>query len=94
MIAGAIVTLAAAIAFAAWRGLEPVPDVLAERRARQVLVTLKTGEAFAGVLYQQDADLIVLREATAMAFGPRSENVPVEGEALILRADIAYLQLP
>jgi len=94
VIAGALVILAAAVVFAGWRYFEPVPDVLAERRARQVLVTLKTGETFAGVLYQQDADVIVLREATAMAFGPRSENVPVEGEALILRADIAYLQLP
>lgn len=94
MIAAALIVLAAAIAFAAWRCFEPVPDILAERRARRVLVTLKSGEAFSGVLYQSDADVVVLRDAHAVAFGPRSENVPVDGEALLLRADIAYLQLP
>lgn len=94
MIAAALVLLAAAVAFAAWRCFEQVPDLLAERRAHRVLITLKTGEAFAGILYAADGDIVVLRDATAMAFGPRSENVAVEGEALILRADIAYLQLP
>lgn len=68
--------------------------LIAQRCRRKVLVTLKTGEAFSGVLYAADRDALVLRDAVALAYGPRSENVPVEGEAVILRADVAYMQLP
>lgn len=79
-------------AFYAWRST--ATGLLNERRRRRVLVTLKTGEAFSGVLFAVDRDAIVLREAVAVAYGARSENVAVDGEALILRSDIAYLQLP
>lgn len=68
--------------------------LLAERLRRQVLVTLKSGEGFSGVLYAADRECVVLREAVAVAYGPRSENVPVGGEVVLLRADVAYLQLP
>jgi small nuclear ribonucleoprotein (snRNP)-like protein len=76
----------------AWRSSRS--GLLVERTRRRVLVTLKSGEAFSGVLFAVDREAIVLREAVAVGYGQRSENVPVEGEALILRSDIAYMQLP
>lgn len=87
-----LVACAAALAITVWR--YTTTGLLADRRRRRVLVTLKTGEAFSGVLFAVDRDAIVLREAVAVAYGARSENVAVGGEALILRSDIAYLQLP
>lgn len=78
--------------FTLWRSSSR--GLLVERRRHQVLVTLKTGEAFSGLLFAVDRDSVVLREAVAVAYGARSENVAVNGEVLILRSDIAYMQLP
>ena len=87
-----LVAAVVALAAVAWR--TSTAGLLAERRRRRVLVTLKTGEAFSGVRFAVDREAIVLRDAAALAFDVRSQNVPVDGEALILRADIAYVQLP
>ena len=92
LLAALLIVSALAVAVMAWRST--TTGLLIERRRRRVLVTLKTGEAFSGVLFAVDRDAIVLREAVAVAYGARSENVAVDGEALILRPDIAYLQLP
>lgn len=92
LLAALLIVSALAMAVMAWRST--TTGLLIERRRRRVLVTLKTGEAFSGVLFAVDRDAIVLREAVAVAYGARSENVAVDGEALILRPDIAYLQLP
>jgi len=92
LLAALLIVCALALAVMAWRST--TTGLLIERRRRRVLVTLKTGEAFSGVLFAVDRDAIVLREAVAVAYGARSENVAVDGEALILRPDIAYLQLP
>jgi len=92
LLAALLVAACAALAFTLWRST--TSGLLADRRRRRVLVTLKTGEAFSGVLFAVDREAIVLREAVAVAYGARSENVAVDGEALILRSDIAYLQLP
>lgn len=64
-------------------------NVLTKRRA---IVTLKTGDSFAGVLYDVDREAVTLRNAEMLTAGERS--VAVDGEVLILRADVAYLQLP
>lgn len=87
-----LVGLSAGLGFLLWH--RSSHGLIASRLRSRVLVTLKTGEAFSGLLYATDGEAIVLREATAVAFGSRAENVPVEGEALILRCDIAYMQLP
>lgn len=92
LLAALLIVCALALAVMAWRST--TTGLLIERRRRRVLVTLKTGEAFSGVLFAVDRDAIVLRDALAVAYGARSENVAVDGEALILRPDIAYLQLP
>lgn len=92
LLAALLIVCALALAVMAWRST--TTGLLIERRRRRVLVTLKTGEAFSGVLFAVDREAIVLREAVAVAYGARSENIAVDGEALILRSDIAYLQLP
>lgn len=92
LLAALLAVCAVALAVVVWRSTRT--GLLIDRRRRRVLVTLKTGEAFSGVLFAVDRDAIVLREAVAVAYGARSENVAVDGEALILRPDIAYLQLP
>lgn len=68
--------------------------LLRDRLRRKVLVTLKTGETFSGVLYEVDSESIVLRNAEAPDAGPRGATVGVDGELLILRPDVAFVQLP
>lgn len=65
---------------------------LAIRAKREVIVTLKTGETFTGALYASDRDCLVLRNAEAIGFGPDSRNAPVQGEAVLLRSNVAYVQ--
>lgn len=67
--------------------------LLMDRQRRQVIVTLKSGAAFRGVLYATDREALVLREAQALAYGAQKQNVPVEGEALLLRPDVDYIQV-
>lgn len=67
---------------------------LASLTKRRAIVTLKTGEAFAGVLYAADRESLCLRSAELVAAGEKRGNLPVDGEVLILRADVAYLQFP
>jgi hypothetical protein len=54
---------------------------------------LTTGDTFAGVLFEVDAEAMVLRNAHAVG-SPSQGNVPVDGEVVLLRQDVAYLQLP
>lgn len=64
------------------------------RIRRRCIVTLKTGDAFSGVLYDADSEALVLREAEALGAGERRTNLVVDGEVLILRGDVSYVQLP
>jgi small nuclear ribonucleoprotein (snRNP)-like protein len=95
--AAAVVALGplVAVAVLARRPGPEVPEVslLADRGRRQVLVTLKSGAAFRGVLYATDREALVLREAQALAYGAQKATVPVEGELVALRADVDYLQV-
>jgi small nuclear ribonucleoprotein (snRNP)-like protein len=59
-----------------------------------VLVTLKTRETYAGILYAADDRTLVLRQCHAVAAGERNENVPLDGELIILLADVAFIQRP
>lgn len=64
------------------------------RLRRRAIVTLKTGDSFSGILYDADSEAIVLREAEALGMGEKRTNLVVDGEVLILRGDVAYVQLP
>lgn len=68
--------------------------LLRSRLRRRVIVTLKDQSAFSGVLFEVDSEALLLREAAQLDAGPKREPVGVDGELLILRADLAYLQIP
>ncbi len=63
-----------------------------QRLRRQVIVTLKDGMAFAGVLFDVDKELVILRNTASI--GDHGERVPVDGEVILERSEIAFLQLP
>lgn len=63
-----------------------------QRLRKSVIVTLQNGAAFAGVLYDVDPEIIVLRNSASV--GDHGERVPVDGEVLLQRSEIAFIQLP
>lgn len=65
--------------------------IIRRRLRERLVVTLKTGEAFDGVLFEADRGAWVLRNASALG---GTKAVPVDGEVLILTSDIAYAQRP
>lgn len=56
----------------------------------QVIVNLKSGSAFAGVLWQQRGPLLVLREATMHKDG---EGRRVDGEVVVRLEDVDFVQV-
>jgi small nuclear ribonucleoprotein (snRNP)-like protein len=85
-LAAAVVT-AMALAVNTWfRG------VLRVRAHKTTLVTLKSGHAFKGVLFAVDRHAIVLRNAEMVEEGGDRIPVPVDGELVVLRPDVAFLQ--
>lgn len=68
--------------------------ILRSRLRQRVLVTLKGGEGFDGVLFDADNHALVLRNASAVGMGERKTDLPVDGEVLILLADVAFVQRP
>jgi len=71
-----------------------VKRLLRLRIHKRVLVSLKSGESFAGVLYDADSEAFVLRNAEALGVAERGAPLPVDGEVVILRADVAFVQVP
>ncbi len=67
--------------------------ILRSRRRKQVVVTLKSGGAFEGVLYESDARSLVLRNATSVA-DPPAPGYAVDGELLLLWSEVLYVQIP
>jgi small nuclear ribonucleoprotein (snRNP)-like protein len=68
--------------------------IIRSRLREKFVVTTKDGAAFAGVLYATDSKALVLRQAEALAAAEDKTNVPLDGEVIILLADVAYLQRP
>lgn len=76
----------------AWSGTR---DRLLRRRAKQtVVVTLKSGLAFRGVLFDVDDRSFVLRNAEALEQGHNGAHVPVDGEVFMARNDVEFWQRP
>lgn len=65
-----------------------------QRLRRQVIVTLKTGESFAGILFDVDKELLVLRKAHMLDVPAAGDRAPVDGEVLVLRDEVSFLQVP
>jgi small nuclear ribonucleoprotein (snRNP)-like protein len=61
------------------------------RMRADIIVTLKAGQSFAGVLFETDRRLIVLRDATELQV---QATVPVDGELIVRWDDVAYIQKP
>lgn len=68
--------------------------LLRQRLRHKVILCLKSGESFSGVLFDADRESVILREASLLGAGERGSNVVVDGELLVLRSDVSYLQLP
>jgi small nuclear ribonucleoprotein (snRNP)-like protein len=68
--------------------------LLQERISERVVVTLKTGEAFGGVLWDADDRLWILRNTTALGAGKDGAALPLDGEVIVLTADILHAQRP
>lgn len=68
--------------------------LLRERFCDKVVVTLKSGSAFSGVLFMVDDRTVILRDTQALAVGPTGGPVAVDGELILFRTDIDYLQRP
>jgi small nuclear ribonucleoprotein (snRNP)-like protein len=66
--------------------------VLKARKYRRVIVTLKSGQAFAGLLYEHDRDALVLRDVKTVDRG--GDHIPVDGEVVLLLDEVDYLQVP
>jgi small nuclear ribonucleoprotein (snRNP)-like protein len=67
--------------------LGPRPLVL----RRRVLVNLKTGKALEGVLWTRRRGVLVLKDATLLE--PKVPPVKVDGEVLVDRANVDFVQV-
>lgn len=64
---------------------------LTKRQRESVIVTLKAGPTFAGVLSEFDARSLVLTNANAVE---ELGQVSVDGELLLRWSDVAFVQKP
>ena len=58
---------------------------------RRVIVNTKTDRAFRGVLWQKRRGYLVLRNAEMLK--PRGETVTVDGEVVIDRGNVDFMQV-
>lgn len=69
-------------------------DRLVRHRMRaRVIVTMKSGEAFSGVLIDADGRSFILRDAKALV-DSNARPVPVDGELVLDRSQVDYMQRP
>jgi small nuclear ribonucleoprotein (snRNP)-like protein len=66
--------------------------IVGNRIRSRVLVSLKTGDAFEGVLWDADRQAFVLRNAAQIG-APGTAPAAVDGELVVLVADVAYVQV-
>ena len=92
---GVLVAVAAADLWRLYKlGLDEAGDPLELRHAQRTVVTLRTGETFTGDLFDTGPRSIVLRNAVAITGHQDNPRLTVDGELLILRPEILYLQIP
>jgi small nuclear ribonucleoprotein (snRNP)-like protein len=69
-------------------------DRLLRRRAREtVVVTMRSGATYKGVLFEADGKSLVLRNAEAWGHNGDGRTA-VDGELLLARADVEFVQRP
>lgn len=69
------------------------PSALSRREREQIVVTMKTGETFSGVLWEETEREIILRGAAGVSMD-RGNDIGIDGELLVFVSDIAYVQKP
>lgn len=84
-----LVTLAVFVALRLRGGAE---RLIGERLARRVVVTQADGASFGGLVAGTDSGWLLLREAEQ--YGPQGSRVAVDGELLIPRDRISFIQKP
>lgn len=67
--------------------------VITSRLRDRVIVTLKTGESFQGVLYSHDNKALVLCESLALGVGEKRTNLPLDNELMVLLDNVSYIQV-
>jgi hypothetical protein len=68
--------------------------LLRERLCDKVVITLKTGPSFSGVLFKVDDRAVILRDTQALGAAHNGDHLVVDGELVLFRTDIEYLQRP
>lgn len=58
---------------------------------RRVIINLKSGLAFRGILWNQAGDLLVLRQAEILK---EDRALQVDGEVIIERGEVEFIQAP
>jgi small nuclear ribonucleoprotein (snRNP)-like protein len=71
---------------------EPPGSIMDERLLEYVVVTLKSGTTFGGVLYEEDRRAVVLCKADHIR--PDGSKVSADGEIVVFRSDIDFIQRP
>lgn len=75
-----------------WR--DQTGHILARSLRDRVIVTLRTGEAFDGVLLCADGKSYELVNAKALGVGERGADVPVDGALIVPASNVSYIQRP
>ena len=68
--------------------------LLKQRLLSRVVVTMKSGQSFDGLLYQLDEHAWFLRDAHAVGAGEKRTDLPLDGEVVLLTSEIAFAQRP
>jgi hypothetical protein len=71
-----------------------LPGAVVSRLRHRLVVTLKSGDSFDGLLVEADERVWVLRSASAVGEGDNRTDLPIDGEIILMTADIAYAQKP
>lgn len=74
--------------------LDDRDQLMRERLRDEVIVTLKAGGVFRGVLFDADQRSVVLRNTVMLDEGNTASQMPVDGELVLARSDVHYLQRP
>lgn len=88
MLVAALVLLSVAVVVA---GSYLAGNGLSGRVKRRCLVSCKDGQDFSGVLWSAGRGVLVLKQASIVG---DSASASVDGEVVIFRADVAFVQFP
>jgi len=94
LISGALLAaMTAALAVVLWVAFHG-ERVLRSRMRDRVVITTKTGATYVGVLFEQDRRSLVLRQTVAVGAADDRSDVNLDGELILLWADVDFVQRP